>query len=175
MNINIFAIATIFSIILFAPLIGDQNCKRWDRRGLKDYIKYVSKQHQWHLSATGAIFDEIETIQLSFTSRQMATLPQARRLLVNQVLIAADFLGKRQGQQKLNQNGPFTYHNLCYSIYFETENGKSYVQPYMYGLSLLRGRILYYQTTSPDTPYEIIFEESFEDALRIVEEESKCS
>ncbi|MDP1835513.1 MAG: hypothetical protein Q8K75_06235 [Chlamydiales bacterium] len=143
--------------------------KRWDRAGLNQYTQHVAREKGWRLVAEGWCRDgDIEEIKVTYNVRKPMLLAEARRVIVEEVQKAVPMIQTKQRPVTLANIGlPFTYKSLCYMLSFNDKTGGSYSAPYLDTVALVCGDVIY------RIEYQKVHEETFEEALRIVEAESR--
>jgi hypothetical protein len=158
--------------MLTSWLQGDE-FKRWDRTGLKTYTKGLWHRKKWCLIAQGAEFkNKVEAIVISFKAYQAVHLSEARQLVVLEIQHAVNILNSKQSARTIKKNGHFTAKNLGFTIGFFAPNG--YLpKPYISMICLIDGILVYDVRNDNNSGFELFHEESFEDAVRIIEEESQ--
>ncbi|MDP1835560.1 MAG: hypothetical protein Q8K75_06470 [Chlamydiales bacterium] len=109
---------------------------------------------------------------VTYESCQLVQILEARRLVVPEIQEALIVIGSGQNARIKAKNGPFTIENLGLMVGFNPD-GNHPPKPYISLISLLNGNILYKVRNDNNSGFELLHEESFEDALRIVEEESQ--
>lgn len=156
----------LFFLCLGVPAHAEVKC--WDRAGLKQYVKEVARENQWLQASEGWVNGgDIQHIKVSFNSKQCLEVPAARRLFVSEIHKAVSRIQAKQSSKTLKRMGrPFSFSDLCYVVFFSDDKRTKYPDPYLYYVMLTFGSVIY------RTEARLIHEESFEEALRIVEEET---
>jgi hypothetical protein len=144
----------------------------WDRDGLNQYCKQVYRQKQWCQTGEGWVNGgETEIIKVSFKACNCLEVADARRAFVPEIEKAIDMIQTKQRASTIKKIGrSFTHKDLCYTLFFYDKFGKCHPEPYLDYMMFVFGNILYMTKAGE------IHRESFEDAIRILEEESiACS
>ncbi|MDP1835511.1 MAG: hypothetical protein Q8K75_06225 [Chlamydiales bacterium] len=143
--------------------------KRWNRAGLDQYTKQVARERGWTLVGEGWMRDgDIEEIAVTYKSHQRMQIPDARRVIVEEVQKAVPMIQAKQKPKTLENIGrPFTYESFSYMLSFYDKRNENYSSPYLDSAALVCGYVVYWSEGKK------IHEETFEEALRIVEAESR--
>jgi hypothetical protein len=155
-------------LIGLCPAFSHAEVMCWDRGGLHQYCKQVVKDKKWRHTAEGwRRRDQVEIISVSFTCHDRVDVNNARRIFVPEVEKAVAMTNAKQmTKTRMKIGRPFTHKDLCYALFFKDNNQKAYPEPYIDYMMLVFGNIVYMTQTRE------VLEEPFEEALRIVEEES---
>lgn len=143
----------------------------WDTKPLKAYFRQVEKEKGWVLFGHGNNhYQETPELELYFWAPQKLTLPEARRWYVEEVQKA---VSAYQSNQKKSQK-PFSAEYLYFRVAFPNSEKDLSNHPFIDCISNVRGQIHYQKYNSQTQRYDLIWEEPYEEAERIVEQEHGC-
>ncbi len=165
------ALFLLFALSILGSLEAIEQ-KPWNPRILNDYCKQVRCSKGWTVlgQGRGAPKDK-EIVVIMFKSGWRLSLGEARRVFVLETQKLIDRYNSRPNPC----NGSFNIDNLGYSISFQDSSFQYYGEPYMASVACARG-IVFYDRINPATGrLDTIFEEPYEEAVRIVREECHCS
>lgn len=135
---------------------------------------YSSKMRKLGFSpelSGGAMIDDIQKINLGYITNKNLNLEQARLTYIER---AEDLLAQVNSNEEIRpylRNYPFQSKNIFLSIVFEKPNG-DYVDPpnIAYIFNTTKGNVIYYIYDMQKEQIECIYEESYDEALRIYRE-----
>ncbi|MDP1836155.1 MAG: hypothetical protein Q8K75_09575 [Chlamydiales bacterium] len=166
-----FTLASLF-MIFSANLQGFEG-KRWDRKGLQKYAKDLHKRNGRFQTAEGCFNrKKRECVSVTFKSDQMVELEEARRLFVPEVQKAIAMLGDNQSKSILQTNGPFEPSSLSYMLAFQRTSGEYYPPPFIALIIFANEKISYETRKASGIGFCEICEESFEEAIEILNREA---
>lgn len=167
--LRLFCYLTCVLLISVVPQTAQAALKRWNRAGLDQYTKQVAQERGWTLVGEGWLRDgDIEEIAVTYKSHERMLIPEARRVLVEEVQKAVPMIHAKQKPKTLENIGrPFTYESLSYMLSFSDKRGENYSRPYLDSAALVCGYVVYWSECKK------VHEETFEEALHIVEAESR--
>lgn len=145
----------------------------WSTKPLKSHLKQVEKERGWECFGAGTSHMRgAPAVELFFWAPQTPTLQEARRLYVVETQKAINQYRLSQKKSKKQSPTPFSIRNLGYVlVFFNVKNNPNH---FIAKVSNQQD-IIFYKTYNPETDkYETIHKETYEEALRIVEEESLC-
>lgn len=165
-----------FVIILLGPIFvfGEKDYITLADRLTKQHCDFVAKEYCLEPSGSGGgmMFD-VELIHESFRSNRALVLPEARRLYI---LSSQDLLSRLNGDRKVRpylRQYPFKVENLTYGIHFYDRQMNSIPPPYISAVTSHRSNWVCYWMQDGGPIGRVVHEESYDDALRIVEEEER--
>ncbi len=171
----------LFLILVFASCFLNVKSNDFYKRG-NDFLKNsqkFQKENNLILSGYGINLNEsIETpkrnsihkFYVTFFSKEKLNLNVAREKLINSI---GNFLAKVNDDVKIRNyiyEYPFTFKGLHFSIAFYSEAGKLRKEKYIHSCTLDANNI-YYDIAYPNGTFKCIHEETYEEAVKIVERE----
>lgn len=132
--------------------------------------KLICKKYGMECYGNGGQKNEkLEASFLYFKKKKKVNKEEARELLVN---VAVDFLDVINSNEEIRPHlvtYPYGIKNIEVTIIFYSEDGHDVYDPLITAASTSNGRV-FFKTDSPENPYQYKnkYEESFEEALRIV-------
>ncbi|NGX49293.1 MAG: hypothetical protein K940chlam5_00891 [Candidatus Anoxychlamydiales bacterium] len=169
----------LFLILTFASYFLNVKPNDFYKRG-NDFLKNskkFQKENNLILSGYGINLNEsIETPErnsihkfyVTFFSKEKLNLNAAREKLIKSI---GNFLAKINNDVKIRNyiyEYPFNYKGLHFSIAFYSEEGKPRKEKYIHSCTLAENSI-YYKIAYPNGTFKRIHEETYEEALKIVE------
>lgn len=141
---------------------------------LRDHIDDMEKKgYQLEMSG-GGMCGNIKLLSIGFYLNNSPTVAEARMIYVKSVESLLNSVNKNPDVRKYLDSFPFSTKNLQYTFSFPFLEVQKYQDfPIVY-VSLIDGRILYRVNdpfTGSPNPLRTVYEESYEDALRIVNAE----
>ncbi len=144
----------------------------WDNRLLNSYCKQVCRNKGWKVLAEGrAKHKNQEMLRIFFTAQWHLSLPEARRLIVEETQKLISLYNAKYTARSCQCSVPFSIENLSYSLSFCDACYRHFDMPYIARVASVRGKIFYDQVNPITGREETILEESYEEAVRIVNEE----
>lgn len=140
---------------------------------ISSYAKKMHKKAHWNLEGFGGSFnDDIKNLDLSFGIQKYVDIKEARHLAVEAIDGFLDFVNHDSKTCKYLSHRPFNYKDIKFSFSFDGEDGDHAGNGYIACVSLLKDQLIYcvYDPTKPSdgNPLEIIHEEPYEEAYKIV-------
>jgi hypothetical protein len=133
---------------------------------INSYCRQVQREKDWRLEATGSVNLDpgIQCKTLGFRGSQLLTLEQARSLFVEETekLLA-------QLNKKNSQNTPFTIRNVDYGVGFEYRSCQYRSDIHVAHIFSSRNRVVYQKYDSLSEQLVTIHEETYDEALAIVQ------
>lgn len=165
----------ILFLLIFVPFYTFSGCfyiKETDRI-VSSVLKDLEKKEKIYLFGYGGAFrDDVEEINLSFSTKKNVDIQKARRLII---YIAETLLKKINSNTQIRpylHNYPFTNNNLKVSIHFNDKNDKAVLPPYLAYVGLMFGEIDYsLQNLQNNLKLDGIHQETYEEALKIYRSE----
>ncbi|MDP1836156.1 MAG: hypothetical protein Q8K75_09580 [Chlamydiales bacterium] len=166
-------ILTLMSLfITFLTDLQGYEGKRWDRRGLQEYAKDVQKRKGWVQRSEGFFNGKLEKVSVRFESYQMVEFDEARKLFVPEVRKAIAMLQNKQKKSILATNGPFGPTNLTFSLTLNRPDDEYYPPPFITMVIFANEKISYHTRNANGKGFCEICEESFEEAIEILNREA---
>jgi len=141
------------------------------------YVKKMREEKGLELSGIGgAMMFKVSELTLRFLSNEKLEISEARKLYLE---VVQGFLPIVNADKKIRaylKNYPCTHENINFSIAFEDPKTRRDVDPpYVAHVFYSRGRIVYsfYDKEKDQFNQDLKYAEKYEDALRIVQQESK--
>lgn len=163
------------SAIILASLLPLVSCYKSCPEGkaaqtaIISYSKEVLDKHGWVLFGLGgSYYDNIVKLDLSFICDKNVDMNEARRLVI---LGANSFLDKINQDEKIKpylNHYPFTSNDLTFSFSFENEKSEESIS----SVFLIKGKVCYFVENKNTSISKIIHREAYEDALKILENET---
>lgn len=121
----------------------------------------------------GKLLHEIEKINMGFTSSEKVGIEEARMLFVKNVEALLSMINSDVIARPYLNNYPFTIENINFSILFLTEKNQVHCPPLLACVMNVDQKIIYKMGNVEAKKVDIVFEESYEEALRIYHENLK--
>lgn len=118
----------------------------------------------------GAMMDDVQEIHLKYISHERVDIAEARRMLIKNVELLLLRVNCDIKVRPYLHNYPFIPENLEFGIVFWDENDEFMQYPYISVVQLINGKIGYGRIYKHGFS-DIIHSESYEEALKIVQEE----
>jgi hypothetical protein len=133
------------------------------------FTKEIEKTEGWYLSSFGgALMDDIKKIHLKYKAFERVDIAQARRLVVEKVEALLDKINADVIARPYLHNYPFSSDNLEFGILFEDKNtGHFFKPPAIAHARVMAGKMGYSIYNEQLDMFEIIYRESYEEALKI--------
>ncbi len=131
----------------------------------------LEKKYKMRLCGSGGGMPDgiVNMLSLSFDSYRIASIEEARPILVDCVNIYMNAVNADKELKPYLKNAPFTPENIKISIYFNSPQGEEVYDPYLSVASTLCGKLIY-RTKEKGKIFgyksEVI--ESYEDAVKIL-------
>jgi len=150
-----------------------EKCSRIERRVTDVFSKkmYITKGLVTIGTGGGGV-GKIKTIDVSFECYQEMNISQARKLLLECVGGFLVEINKTPELKQYSREFPFTFKNVNISIIFISIKTRNFIySPLIASARIDEGNIMY--NIYHDEQLDTIKEETYEEALKIVEQESK--
>lgn len=160
--------------LLFEIVLEGGNHGLWSDRIFKSYQRQLLKEKGWIVTVKGYNYrHKTPKNSYIFTGQQCLTLEEARRCYVEETQrLIKYFNSSKKINNQLNFE-PFTIEDMEYAVAFEDSSSQYYAPPYIAFVYSIRGNVLY-DIYNPDTgQLERLHKESYEEAVRIVQEENQ--
>ena len=118
----------------------------------------------------GSMMYDIKNLFISFNCYRTLSIDQARGLIVICVREYLTQINKNTEIRTFLYNYPFSPENIEVSIYFYQPNGNEILNGQLCAVTTINGRIDY-KTIRSEYQYELLKEETFEEALQILEKQ----
>ncbi|NGX41646.1 MAG: hypothetical protein KR126chlam4_01489 [Candidatus Anoxychlamydiales bacterium] len=151
---------------------------------IKNEVSKFVKQNDLILNAYGINIDNdssspewnaIHDFYFTFYSLEKVNLQQARKVLINCIENLLNEINNNKELGNYLYTVPFTYKNLDLGIFFFNKKGRPRNENYIYTCAIDEDTI-YYKIAYPNGTFKRIHEETYDEALKIVErEQSKAS
>lgn len=169
---------TIIILLSFIYLSFGGCDKRSEKRKLMFpiFIKISKKFEDEHRLKQVAFFEEgmkkYNYVGLEFTSNRVLSKAEGRKFLIEAVEELKNEINSTPKLLPYLDPSPFTYDNIDIVIFDYNDDGSSIFYPNITVFNAFKGKILY-KTKIPEKPYGYytVEEESYEDALKIVNAE----
>ena len=146
---------------------------------IKNEIPKIEKQNNLFLNAHGINIDKniytpeynaIHDFYFTFFSLEKVNLQEARKILINSTKNLLHEINNNKEISNYLYSTPFTHRNLDLGISFFNKKGKHRYKNYISGCAI-NGNTIYYKIAYPNGTFARIHEESYDEALKIVEGE----
>ena len=149
-------------------------CKIIDRITHKYLKEYIIPQGLDCICIGGSMMGDIQAVALGFVSYKALNVDEARKLYVN---IVEEYLHRVNCNEEVHpylHNYPFTINNLEFTIRFSHPNGKRIADGHVALMFFIENRnLLFYKGYDSNTDnFYLLHKESYEEALKIVQESS---
>ena len=145
---------------------------------IQSHEKYANDKFDFKSFYNGYSYpDKFSEISIGFKTMGPGEIKKSRKIIID---LANDLLKRINNQEALQNylsNRPFTVKNISISITFTDDKGRSWIKSDVEGnnddltdTTLSNGRIIYYILLNRKGPSTIIFEETYEEALKRVSE-----
>ncbi len=166
----------ILSLLIVLPMamvscfaVGE-HCQYADKV-MHSYSKKVKKEKDLDAFGMGGeLMSNVKSLYLKYVSDSKITLDEARPLLVECI---EDLLKEVNNNEKIRpylNDYPFTAKNLEFGILFLDKSGEFIAEGCLAGVTSLKGKVYYRIWNVNKNRLEEIYEEAYEEALRIVRE-----
>ncbi len=151
-----------------------EHCKIIDRITYKYLKEYILPQGLDCICKGGSMMGDIQAVALGFVSYKALNVNEARKLYVN---IVEEYLHRVNCNEEVRpylHNYPFTINNLKFTIRFSHPNGKRIADGHVAYMSFIASRnLIFYRGYDSNTDnFYLLHKESYEEALKIVQESS---
>jgi len=116
------------------------------------------------------IRNSIHQFDIMFNSKEQLQLKDARRRLIECIEFFLQEINNCREIRKYLNEYPFNYKGLNFSIAFDDGINNS-LKSHLLSMCYSKGDKLYYVICNSDNSFEVIHEETYEEALKIVESE----
>lgn len=166
-------------VFLFLFLFFQVACYSSDKVDLSykimnSYAAKQKKERNLRLSCIGGSWPtDIHVLDVDFDTNLYVDVPQARKLIVPCIKEFLDQINSDKQIRPYLHDYPSTVKNIGLGISFSNKKtGRCITYPYIAYVFTLKGKIYYnyYSNSEAWTPLEDAHEESYEEALRIVQE-----
>jgi len=144
---------------------------------MSKYAKKMRKEKGLQLHTVGgSMMNQIEVLTLRFLSHEKMEIPEARKFYLEVVEGALPIVNADEKIRSYLKNYPFTHENIDFSIvFYDKSSNKRVDPPYVAHVFYSRGRVVYsfYDREKDRFDLDLKYAEKYEDALRIVQQESK--
>jgi hypothetical protein len=149
----------------------------------EDYIKLLhrinskftndlkAERQMFLFGSGGRLMDDVELVDLSYHVRRHATIDEARQLYVEAVEKYLNLINSDEKIRPFLRNYPFTINNLEFDIGFVDQNGRYQKDVAFMLYSKRKGKIIYCEDDPKEGLFNTIYEEPYEEAVRIVREQ----
>ena len=149
------------------------DCEKHRNQIINSFAKEMNKDHQLKCVGDGGwIPEKIEEISLMFVAYQKMTLDEARKL---EVTVIEKFLKKINDHKKIQpflKEHPIRKDRAEISISFRKPDNTPYRDGSVARVTNIKGKLYYREDKGDPNKYFPLYEEPYEDALRIVNQSS---
>ncbi len=136
-------------------------------------IKRLKYEYNLILSGTGVSWpNKCNAVAYDFNYEKAATISEGRRIIVNAVEIIIDSAHEVKEFEEYLAQPPFTYKHIMMGISFPPSVFMDQKDPYIELIAIMRGTIRYKIWNEAAYEYELLHEETYEEALRILDDEN---
>jgi len=144
---------------------------------MRKYAQKMKKEKGLELSGIGgAMMYKVSELSLDFISKEKLTIPEARKLYLEVVEGFIPIVNSDKKIRSYLKNYPFTHENIDFTIAFvEPRTMRDVDPPYVAHVFYCRGEVVYsfFNTEKNMFNDDLQYAEKYEDAMRIVQLESK--
>lgn len=136
------------------------------------FTNKANEENLFLVGSGGAMMDDIQEIILQYGSNQKLTVDQARMLFVKKAESLLTMINDSQKIRPFLHNYPFTSQNIFFSISFYDADNGLIDPPYIAYVSMdtRRNRIRYLVNDEANDDLKLVYDEPYEEALRIYNE-----
>lgn len=173
-NLSIFLVVALTACALINNC--EENISYWklSREIINAHAQFMKETENLHLFAFGGEMpSDVKKFNVEYSTKQQPSIAQTRRLLVKATESLIQLVNNNKKIRPYLQDYPFTSHNTEVGIGFLNSDG-SYPRNEKIAYAFIHNNNVDYNVFNEGTgDLETIFQEKYEDALRIVRDEGQ--
>lgn len=169
--LNVRYSALILALVMEITSLEGIDAKSWNSSILKPYFRQLHRENGWRVFAEGQNnYNEKPVITVFCWAPQRFSIEEARRSFVEESQKIINVFNRKRSRNQ----GYFTIENLGLSVNFVNECYQNFEAPFVASVSSVAGHILYRALATGSGELEVVYEEPYQEAVRIVQEENQC-